>query len=63
MTRRIARVVVELGVMPQVLNATPVPFALELAAYAGGAGLLPLESWLQEYCARDGLASVPALLR
>ncbi|KAG2489762.1 hypothetical protein HYH03_011713 [Edaphochlamys debaryana] len=62
-TPRIAKVCVELGVLPQVLASTPVPFAMELAAYAGGAGLLNLEAWLSDFCNRDSMTAIPSMLR
>ncbi|PNH04056.1 CCR4-NOT transcription complex subunit 1 [Tetrabaena socialis] len=60
---RIAKVCGELGVLPQVLASTPVTFALELAAYAGGAGMISLEAWLSDYCNRDTMTAIPAVLR
>ncbi|GIL66130.1 hypothetical protein Vafri_19725 [Volvox africanus] len=63
MTPRIAKVCADLSVLPQVLASTPIAFALELAAFAGGAGLLNLEAWLSDYCTRDSMTAIPSILR
>ncbi len=39
------------------------PFALELASFAGGAGMINLEAWLSDYCNRDSMTAIPAMLR
>ncbi|EFJ39979.1 hypothetical protein VOLCADRAFT_108387 [Volvox carteri f. nagariensis] len=63
MTSRIAKVCADLGVLPQVLANTPIAFALELAAFAGGAGMINLEAWLSDYCNRDSMTAIPSMLR
>lgn len=62
-TPRIARVCMELGVLPQVLGSLPVGVSLEVAAYAGGAGMLNLEAWLGDYCNRDVMSVMSAMMR
>ncbi|KAG2431214.1 hypothetical protein HXX76_009742 [Chlamydomonas incerta] len=62
-TPRIARVCMELGVLPQVLGSLPLAISLEVAAYAGGTGMLNLEAWLGDYCNRDIMTAMSGMMR